>query len=267
MFSMHFTCPICHESLSLNAQGLTCLNRHHFDRAKEGYFNLLPAHHKNSRVPGDARMQLQARRTFLAAGYFAPLLPALCQLVPSGAKALLDIGCGEGYFTQALQQHLAPGAFVYGVDIAKTGVKLAAKTYAGHYAVASSFALPLADKSMDVITRIYAPSSDAELQRVIAPFGQVIIVTPGPRHLLGLRRLIYAQVRPHPQPQAPAGLCLLQAQRVNFPLSIPAGKMSRALLQMTPFLWRLSAGLQEQLVNNGIEDQADFNLCSYAPES
>src|SRR5690606_10162414 len=120
------------------------------------------------------------------------------------------------------------------------------------------------DKSMEVITRIYAPSSDAELQRVLAADGLVIIVTPGSQHLFGLRQLIYDQVRPHPQPPTPAGLRLSQARQLNFPLSIPAGTMSHALLQMTPFLWRLSAELQERLINNGIEDQADFNLCAYS---
>src|SRR5690606_37217402 len=196
---MHFICPLCHQSLSLNAQGLTCANRHHFDRAREGYFNLLPAHHKNSREPGDAKQQLLARRQFLTAGFFAPLIPVLYSLIPVSTRTLLDIGCGEGYFTEALRQQMATPDFVYGIDIAKTGVKLAANSYPGNYAVASSFALPLADHSMDVITRIYAPSNDAELHRVLSPKGRVIIVTPGDQHLLGLRKLIYAQVRPHPQ--------------------------------------------------------------------
>ena len=70
-------CPLCSLSLVGNSQGLACNNRHQFDRAKEGYFNLLPVHHKNSREPGDAKEQLMARRAFLSAGYFLPLVDAL----------------------------------------------------------------------------------------------------------------------------------------------------------------------------------------------
>jgi len=263
---MHFICPLCHQSLSLNAQGLTCANRHHFDRAREGYFNLLPAHHKNSREPGDAKQQLLARRQFLTAGFFAPLIPVLYSLIPVSTRTLLDIGCGEGYFTEALRQQMATPDFVYGIDIAKTGVKLAANSYPGNYAVASSFALPLADHSMDVITRIYAPSNDAELHRVLSPKGRVIIVTPGDQHLLGLRKLIYAQVRPHPQAKNPAGMRLVASEQIRFPLIIPAGELAHALLQMTPFLWRLSTALQHELTSEGIVDQADFKLSVYTPE-
>lgn len=263
---MHFICPLCHASLSLNAQGLTCGNQHHFDRAREGYFNLLPAQHKNSREPGDAKLQLQARRKFLMADFFAPLLPLLNSLIPVSARTLLDIGCGEGYFTEALRQQMTATSFVYGIDIAKTGIKLAARSYPGNYAVASSFALPLVDQSMDVITRIYAPSCDAELQRVLAPQGRVIIVTPGDQHLLRLRQLIYAEVRPHPKPQTPSGMRLLHAEQKRFPLAIPAGELAHALLQMTPFLWRLSNTLQQELVSEGILDHADFQLSVYTPD-
>src|SRR5690606_984759 len=118
------------------------------------------------------------RREFLSAGYFASLLPTLFELLPKDTRTLLDIGCGEGYFTQAIKKHLSQSAEVYGVDIAKAGVRLAAKHYPGNYAVASSFALPVANQSMEVVTRIYAPSSDAELCRVLATGGRVIIVTP-----------------------------------------------------------------------------------------
>lgn len=260
---MHFICPLCREPLLQNSQGLACSQGHHFDQAKEGYFNLLPAHYKNSREPGDAKLQLQARRQFLTAGYFAPLLPALRQLIPADTTTLLDIGCGEGYFTQACGAHLSSTADVYGIDIAKVGVRLAAKYYSGHYAVASSFALPIADKSMAMIIRIYAPSSDQELERVLAPEGQLLIVTPAANHLLGLRELIYDQVRPHPLPQAPVGFTLQQTERVSFALSIPAGDMTQALLQMTPFAWRLPAELQQRLIAEGIEDQADFFLSVY----
>lgn len=260
---MHFICPLCRQPLVTTASGVGCANRHHFDRAKEGYLNLLPVQHKNSREPGDAKTQLRARRDFLAAGFFAPLIAPLCQLIPADTQTLLDIGCGEGYFTHAMHQHLSASALVYGIDIAREGIKLAAKKYQGRYAVASSFSLPLADQSMQVVTRIYAPDCDAELERVLAPDGQVIIVAPAENHLLGLRKMIYQDVRPHRPPPAPQDFVELGNRRVSFPLAIPAGAMTEALLQMTPFSWRLSATLREQLIATGLNDEADFYLGVY----
>lgn len=262
-YTMHFICPLCREPLITTAQGASCIHRHHFDRAKEGYLNLLPVQQKKSREPGDAKAQLRARREFLAAGYFAPLIAPLCELIPPATQTLLDIGCGEGYFTHALQQHLSASALVYGIDIAREGIKLAAKKYQGCYAVASSFALPLADHSMQVITRIYAPDCDAELQRVLAQDGQVIIVAPAANHLLGLRKLIYQDVRPHLPPPPPTKFTERHTRRVSFSLSIPAGPMTEALLQMTPFSWRLTAPLRQELIATGLEDEVDFYLSAY----
>ncbi len=205
-------CPLCKLPLNLNSQGLACDNRHQFDRAKEGYFNLLPVHHKNSREPGDAKQQLQARREFLRAGFFEPLKQRLQMLIPKETKALLDIGCGEGYFTCGLAEVL-PLAQIYGVDIAKAGVRLAAKSATDSrsclFAVASSFDLPFADQTMDVITRIYAPSKDEELWRVIKRSGHLVIVAPAENHLLALRKRIYRQVRPHEAPPTPRGFALV----------------------------------------------------------
>lgn len=255
-------CPLCSFALVENAQGLSCAQRHQFDRAKEGYFNLLPVHHKNSREPGDALAQLLARREFLSAHYFLPLLEAMLNIIPA-ATSLLDIGCGEGYFTRALATKLN-GADVYGVDIAKAGIRLAAKVdKQTTYAVASSHALPLADASMDVITRIYAPSKDEELMRVLKPQGQLVIVTPGANHLLRLREKIYQQIRPHPEPAAPQGFVSVANHRINFPLDIAAGEHATALLQMTPFAWKLSAEMHEQYRSQNLRDEADFHIAVY----
>lgn len=260
---LSFICPLCRAPLIENPQGLSCCHRHQFDRAREGYFHLLPAHHKNSRQPGDAKQQLQARRHFLTAGFFLPLAKALTAHIPAHTQRILDIGCGEGYFTQQITNASGSAAQVYGIDIAKDGVRLAAKGSRAWFAVASSYALPIADSSMDTIIRIYAPSKDTELQRVLKPDGQLIIVTPGPAHLLRLRQTIYQQIRPHPEPQAPAGFVLQEAQRLSFDMDIPSGSLTEALLQMTPFAWRLDKNAMENMVVSGWQDQADFQITAY----
>jgi len=208
-----------------------------------------------------------ARREFLAAGYFFPMLEKLLDVIPTTSKSVLDIGCGEGYFTRALAAKLK-GADIYGVDIAKAGVRLAAKSdKSSTYAVASSHALPLADLSMDVITRIYAPSKDEELMRVLRPEGLLIIVTPGARHLLGLREKIYQQIRPHPDPITPQGFVSLGIHKINFTLNVAAGGHAAALLQMTPFAWKLSAEMHAQYQAKNLVDEADFQIAVYQKNS
>jgi 23S rRNA (guanine745-N1)-methyltransferase len=224
----------------------------------------LPFQQKHSREPGDAKQQLQSRRAFLSAGFFSPLLAMLQKVIPVDTTTLLDIGCGEGYFTNWLSGY-CPNANVYGIDIAKAGVRMAAKGASAKltYAVASSYSLPLADASMDVVTRIYAPSKDEELARVLKPDGRLVIVTPGKNHLLGLRERIYEQIKPHPEPKAPTGFYELEQHTATFSLVIPAGDLTRALLEMTPFAWRLNADLKEGLIQTGLQDLADFTLSIY----
>ena len=260
----HLICPLCAHALIENLQGVACQNCHQFDRAKEGYFNLLPVQYKNSREPGDAKEQLNARRQFLQAGYFSSLVQHLLSVVDPAAGTLLDIGCGEGYFTRALAAH-CDGAELYGIDIAKAGIRLAAKGAVKNitYAVASSYQLPIASDSMDWILRIYAPSKDEELTRVLKTTGRLLIVTPGENHLLGIRKRIYREIKPYQQPVAPQGFFDVSQASVRFPLRVPAGNLTRALMQMTPFAWKLNAEALASFEQEGVMDQADFCINIY----
>lgn len=266
----YFRCPLCALPLQQNSQGVACDNRHQFDRAKEGYLNLLPVQHKHSKEPGDAKLQLQARRHFLQAGYFAPLQQVLCHLIPSGSQRLLDIGCGEGFFTTAMAQH-GCAAQVLGIDIAKSGVRMAARSAQQQkigvtYAVASSYALPFLDHTMDAITRIYAPSKDEELVRVLKPGGVLLFVAPGEQHLMQMRTHIYQQVRAHEQPATPKGFRLLDKYQVCEKLEVNAGEDTRALLEMTPFAWRMNESLKQQSISQGLNDWMHFEFYLYTCE-
>ena len=44
------TCPLCQAPLSRLDNGVVCPAGHRFDRARQGYLNLLPVQHKNSPV-------------------------------------------------------------------------------------------------------------------------------------------------------------------------------------------------------------------------
>lgn len=257
-------CPICRSSFQQNTQGIACENRHQYDKSKEGYFNLLPVQNKNSREPGDAKEQLRARRDFLQAGLFDPLKEKILSSIEEVPETLLDLGAGEGYFTRAFASAFAD-ASIYGVDIAKAGVSMAAKAAKSFgnmtHVVASNFDLPLQDDSMDLILRILAPSKDDELQRLLKKDGKLIVVVPGEQHLIGLRNKIYRELRPLQTLPEIKGFNLLRKTAVQFSLNLDEVQL-RSLLEMTPFSWKLDQA-KRNLLNSPWKDTADFLIGEY----
>ena len=217
--------------------------------AKEGYVNLLPVQHKRSRDPGDSAEMMQARRAFLDAGHYLPLRETVAQMLndilPGSATAMLDIGCGEGYYTHAFADE---AQVTWGLDVSKTAIRYGAKRYPQvDFCVASSQRLPFADNSMDAVVRIYAPCNPQELKRVVKPGGWVITVTPGPRHLVELKGLIYNEVQLHaPHSEVLDGFTLQSHDALAYPMQL-TGQEAVTLLQMTPFAWRAKPEVWEKL--------------------
>ena len=147
-------CPLCGEKLTGDST-LKCTKGHCFDRAKEGYWHLLPVQSMRTKAPGDSKEMVAARRAFLNAGYYGIFGKAVGELCaeygqpasPEAALHLLDAGCGEGWYDRCIAQALAEkGRRVQlaGFDIAKLAVRLAAKALpTAQYAVASSFSQPV----------------------------------------------------------------------------------------------------------------------------
>lgn len=261
---MSLICPLCHLPLLLNDRSWHCENRHQFDQAKEGYVNLLPVQHKGSREPGDSAEMMQARREFLQAGHYQPLRERVVELLAGHlgqtSVQLLDIGCGEGYYTAAMAAHFT--GQVYGLDVAKMAIRLAAKRYRDIlFCVASSQRLPFADASLDGIVRIYAPCNETELARVIKPGGVILTVTPGAHHLQQLKALIYREVQLHaPEEKVYAGFEQAAQHSLRYSMTLSGGDAAK-LLQMTPFAWRAREEVWQTLQQtNTFECDADFTL-------
>ncbi len=245
---MHYQCPLCQLPLSLNQRTFRCDNNHQFDMAKEGYVNLMPAQHKRSKDPGDNKEMTLARRLFLQSGHYEPLAQLVATTAASvteKAGTLLDIGCGEGYYTHLTAQHTQ--STCYGLDISKVAIRYAAKRYPEcDFTVASSHRLPFADSSIDTLMRIYAPCKLEEMLRVLKPGGHLITVTPAPRHLYQLRELIYQQVKLHQHDESLTGFTLVDEQQLDYTMPL-TGEEAIALLQMTPFAWKATEQVWQQL--------------------
>jgi 23S rRNA (guanine745-N1)-methyltransferase len=258
-------CPLCRNPLAREDKTWRCGSGHAFDIAREGYVNLLPVQQKNSRAPGDNVDMVRARRDFLDAGHYAPLREAMVDILrPLGARTVLDIGCGEGWYTRALAD-LGPGTNIIGIDIAKPAVQLAAKRFPNiTWLVGSSAVLPVADASVDLVTSLFSPLPAAEMARVLKPGGHLLVVTPAARHLWSLREALFDEVREH-RPEkfiaelAPA-FTLQERRDVAFPLQLD-NKALRNLLLMTPYVWRAKPGKRAALEeNDAFSTEAGFAL-------
>ncbi|ALB63068.1 Ribosomal RNA large subunit methyltransferase A [Cronobacter condimenti 1330] len=264
---MSFICPLCHLPLQAQAKSFRCASNHQFDIAKEGYVNLLPVQHKRSRDPGDSSEMMQARRAFLDAGHYAQLRTNTAQLlaenVPETGATLLDIGCGEGYYTSAFAALTASrNGQSWGLDVSRSAIRFAAKRYADiSFCVASSHRLPFPDAFFDAVVRIYAPCKAEELARVVKPGGVLVTVTPGPRHLIEMKGLIYDEVRLHaPNQEQLPGFSLAEEQALGYEMRLN-GEEATTLLQMTPFAWRARPEVWQMLrEQTAFKCETDFCL-------
>jgi 23S rRNA (guanine745-N1)-methyltransferase len=263
--------------------GYQCANRHQFDRAKEGYVNLLPVQQKKSLDPGDSAEMIQARRSFLEAGFYQPLSDAVNEILAGTLKhsptpTLLDIGCGEGYYSHRLQSFIqnqqaadsstiapAPAVTLHGIDISKAAIKAAAKKYRQlQFAVASSYHLPFADQSFTALLRIYAPSQSSELARVCQAKGWLCTVTPAPQHLIELKQKIYQDARLHSAEIAEeTGFSHQQRQQLSWRWQPESTTQLEQLLQMIPLGYRLTSEVRQQLLAELPAITLDFYLDLY----
>jgi 23S rRNA (guanine745-N1)-methyltransferase len=260
-----WACPHCKEALQLlDAESAWCCsNGHRFDRAREGYVNLLAANRKGSKLPGDSAEMIAARRRVHEAGVYAPLLEGMTGLLGAAPApaAVLELGCGEGYYCAAVDR-LYPAARVQGIDISRAAVRRAAK---GHprvsFAVASSFALPLPDSCQDLVLRIFAPSDQAELLRVLAPGGRYLRVGPAPSHMWELRQALYDEPREHPAAaESHPGLLLQSQSELVYRVELDRALLA-AVVAMTPFAWRGHREKRERLLRStGLSLQMALSL-------
>lgn len=229
----------------------------------------MPVQHKHSKDPGDNKEMMQSRREFLEEGAYNPLRIKVAEFVakflPKNTPTLLDIGCGEGFYTAYIHEHTAKehtNLQTYGLDISKIAIRYAAKRYKNcHFSVASSHRLPFADHSLGAIIRIYAPCKAEELERCVADQGIIITVTPAARHLFQFKELIYQDVRHHDEhPETIPGFSLIHQEKLHYPMSL-SGNSAFHLLQMTPFAWRASEAVKQTVKHaSQFSCEADFMI-------
>lgn len=255
----NLACPICGEHLTQSEQRWFCSRNHSFDRARQGYVNLLPVQHKNSREPGDSKKMVLARQAFLDSGIYEPIAQSLvaqlkAQLGPDSGDHLciLDAGSGEGYYLNYLANALfdtwrqdATRLTAIGLDISKDAVIAAARRNRQlQWIVGTNVHPPVMPGSVDFLLCLFGFPSFRHFRPLLREGGVVILADPGPDHLIELRELIYPEVRRSPvsdlgEADLP-GLRLKNTETLHFTTAALNREQVQHLLTMTPHLYRAS---------------------------
>ena len=268
---MLFICPKCKTKFTNSPDGrAVCESGHSFDRAKEGYYNLLL---KNSGgTHGDNREMVLARRTFLESGAYAPLANKILDRVAAfvnGGDNILDGGCGEGYYTDFIERGLREkgiSASVSGFDISRDAVRYASKkNRALSLCVASSYDIPLRDASVDVFINVFSPLALSETLRVLRPGGKFIMAIPNEDHLFALKQVLYEKpYRNTVQDSALSGFTLISEDKVSYKLTLDTTDKIRSLFMMTPYAYRTPKSAGGRLLSmTSLTTEVEFIVFTY----
>lgn len=266
------SCPVCHTGLRREEKRYVCERGHGFDLARQGYVNLLLSSQRPSKAPGDSAAMLADRRAFLEAGHYQPLRARLLERLEhlrggcaSPLQQVLDLGCGEGYYSAACAESGGGARRVFALDIAKPALALAARRSADVvWCVGNSRALPFFDESLDVVLNIFCCPHPAETRRVLRPGGALLLVGPGPGHLQELRRVLYDTVRVQ-ESNAPArvleqGFAPVHSETLDYSFTV-SGPAILQLARMTPHYWKAPAHGRARLERlESLTVRADFAL-------
>ena len=240
-----FACPICQENLTLIETSLKCSNRHSFDLAKFGYVNLAPQIKQSANYDKE---NFQNRQQILEAGFYQAILEGISDILATkpSAKTVLDIGCGEGFYSRKLQESHSDKIF-YAFDISKDSVQIAAKSepnWAVNWFVGDLARLPIKDASMDILLDIFSPANYGEFRRVLSQNGILIKVVPTENHLKEIRQMVQEQltkkdysnqdIKEHFQEHF-----RIQSSQIASLTKPITAEQRQALLSMTPLLFHV----------------------------
>ncbi|MBR4098837.1 MAG: methyltransferase domain-containing protein [Clostridium sp.] len=269
-----FRCPLCAQALRQGERSYTCASGHSFDIAAAGYTHLLPANKKHSKNPGDDKAMVAARSAFLDKGYYAPLRDVLADLtlrlteaLPS--PALLDSGCGEGYYTAAIFHALQSAGrtpAIAGVDISKFALRKAAKRLPeGEFAVASVYHLPLGDGCADLLVNVFSPLATEEFGRVLHPGGWFLYVVPSALHLWEMKEILYEKPYENPTKlEEYQGFQHRESLPLRYTAELDCGADIMALFGMTPYAWKTpKAGVARLAALDRLTTRIGFDIHVY----
>ena len=267
---MLFVCPKCKRKLEILNTSAACSLGHSYDRAKGGYYNLLLSQSKG--IHGDNREMILARRAFLSTGAYAPLAEAIAEVLLTSTErlpAVLDAGCGEGYYTDIIERALAARdgeSRVSGFDISKDAVREAAKKNKRlSLAVAGSYRMPIEDGSVDALVNVFSPLAISETRRVLCEGGLFIMAIPDEEHLFELKEILYdTPYKNTVENTVPEGFFAVSEKRLRYTVFLDTKEKIASLFMMTPYAYRTRPENAKRIDSlTSLSVTADFRILIY----
>lgn len=134
----------------------------------------------------------ESRRYIFEEGFYKPLEDNIKKIIKqyldtSKALKMLDVGCGEGFYSRGLSESIN-NLDIYAMDNAKYSIILGAKKEQKiKWFIGDLYNIPLKSNSMDLLLNIFTPSNYSEFTRILKSDGYLIKVVPGANYLKELR--------------------------------------------------------------------------------
>ena len=267
-------CPICKEKLIKEGRTYRCSKNHSFDLSKSGHVNLLLDNQKHSKMPGDDKDMVLSRKHFLEKNYYKGISDKLNEIIlrniPENSDKkinILDIGCGEGYYTGNLKNFLDKNNIqseIIGIDISKEAVISASKSHKGiNWIVASATNIPVCDESLDFIICMFAKIIPEEKMRTLKKGGKLIIVSTGENHLEEMKKVVYKEVRKDFYSPIEDLKIFDYVETINctYKTTINENESIRSMFNMTPYRWRSPReGIEKLFALDRLPITIDVNL-------
>ena len=231
-------CPSCGQALSRTGDDFACANRHRVNVNRKGCLNVL-----SSQVDScyDADL-FAARRRVFDMGCYDAVVAAIEALLPAGNQRILDAGCGDGWYLNALLSRHESWCGA-GVDISRDAILQATNLpCTALWVVGDLRRLPFADGSFTAVLDVLTPANYDEFRRILAPEGLLIKVYPGSSYLQELRAA--RNMPPYEEGQVDAYLrekaTIVVERRVTVTHAV-SDELWRDFVWMTPLMQDLSA--------------------------
>ncbi len=267
-----FSCPVCGELLADDGKTYRCNKNHCFDKAKQGYVNLLRSQTSSKKRHGDDSLMVKARQEFLEKGFYNDLCGELIKSVNRFAKdetTLIDLGCGECWYTAQIYNSLKENGkkpCVFGIDISKQALIAGSKRCKElRLAVASTAEIPMPSESCDVVVCVFAPYSEDEVHRVLKKGGVFIKAFPLENHLLGLKSAIYDKpYKNEVNEEIPDGFERADFIKTQNTITLETNEDIINLFKMTPYYYKTGRADQMKLEKlSFLETQTEFGIVVY----
>ena len=201
-------CPHCKNELIQIGNTFKCVNNHSYDISKKSFVNLLLANQHHSDNSGDEKGMILSRVRFLNTGKYDLLRDLITETIKSNLDSskdnvVCDLGCGEGYYTTYFHNKLKDefNLSTYGVDLSKQAINECTirqrqmKLENIKFIIGNLNYLPIQNESVDLIVNSFAKIDENEFLRILRKNGIFLRILPGTKHLLGLKEVLYENVR------------------------------------------------------------------------